>query len=48
MIVDIALGVAVVALLLSHIRLANATGQRTSNQQRYIKLAHRRIDNLEK
>jgi hypothetical protein len=48
MIIDIILGVAVVILLLSHIQLAKATGKRTSNQQRYIKLAHHRLDKLEK
>jgi hypothetical protein len=47
MILDVILSVAVIALLLSHVRLARATGQRTSNQQTYIKYAHRRIDKLE-
>lgn len=47
MIYEIVIGAGVVILAIAHIRLAKATGERTSNQERSVKLAHHRIDKME-
>jgi hypothetical protein len=47
MIYEIVIGASVIILAISHHRLAKATGARTSNQERSVKLAHHRIDKME-